>query len=325
MPLAVKDAAVTEILTTLMPAWKSHEVASIRYLPGGYTNRNYRVEVDDRAYVLRVVEQHRARDAERDYLALDVAPDVVAYDSRHGHLLTRWIDGRILADAPPTPEEAGEYLAHLHARIPMGLNRYDFTDEVSTMFRRARHVDAAVRDCFERIAWRPMAWRGCHNDLNPWNIIRTQAPHCRVGRVGNDGGSLSLCAAFASGPATPTCHGTIAPGRDAPARVYSMAGDGGSRFRTLDWESAGDNDPLFDLVGLCVGLGWGIDEALACHDAYREGEPRIGETATRLADTFRAFLIREYAWAVAQLATGNDREGVRQQVATSREALAAWR
>ena len=279
MPLAVKDAAVTEILTTLMPAWKSHEVARIRYLPGGYTNRNYRVEVDDRAYVLRVVDRRRARDSERDYLALDIAPDVVAYDSRHGHLLTRWIDGRILADAPPTPEEAGEYLAHLHARIPMGLDRYDFTHEVSTMFRRARHVDAAVRNCFERIAWRPTAWRGCHNDLNPWNIIRTEAPQSRPGV---------------------------------------------SRFRTLDWESAGDNDPLFDLVGLCVGLGWGLDEALACHNAYRQGEPRIGKTATRLEDTFRAFLIREYAWAVAQLAAGNDREGVRQQVATSREALAAW-
>ena len=44
-----------------MPAWGSHEVQRIDYLPGGYTNRNYRLEVQDRAYVLRVVEGAKPR------------------------------------------------------------------------------------------------------------------------------------------------------------------------------------------------------------------------------------------------------------------------
>ncbi len=194
------EPVVRSILTALMPAWGSHEVQRIEYLSGGYTNRNYRVEVQGRAYVLRVVEGAKPSPCERDYLALDVAPDVVAYDARHGHLLTRWIAGKVLADSPPSLGEAGEYLADLHARIPVGLNRYDFNREVTAMFRRAGKVDAQVRACFERTAWRPAAWRGCHNDLNPWNIIRAEDTHAGV------------------------------------------------RFRTLDWESAGDNDPLFDLV-----------------------------------------------------------------------------
>ena len=276
MPFAVNETAIRAILTTLMPAWESHEVQRIQYLPGGYTNRNYRLEVRGRAYVLREVERARPRTYERDYLDLDIAPDVVAYDARQGHLLTRWIPGRILADAPPDTDEAGAYLADLHARIPDGLNRYDFNREVTGMFRQAREVDPAVVGCFELTGWRPAMWRGCHNDLNPWNIIRVED----------------------SGKST--------------------------GFRTLDWESAGDNDPLFDLVGLCVGLGWGMEEALACHDAYRNGGPGIGATETRLKDTFCAFLIREYAWAAAQLATGNDRAEIREQVATSRDALANW-
>jgi Ser/Thr protein kinase RdoA (MazF antagonist) len=213
-------------------------VQRIDYLPGGYTNRNYRVETLDQAYVLRVVERARLRSAERDYLALDIAPDVVAYDARRGHLLTRWIPGHVLADSPPSPGEAGEYLADLHARIPRGLNRYDFNREVTTMLRRARKVDPAVQACFEATAWRPATWRGCHNDLNPWNIIRT-------------------------------------PG-----------GRGTAPFRTLDWESAGDNDPLFDLVGLCVGLGGRKRHHHHCHQAYGgadDAEPQVIEAERPVA------------------------------------------
>ena len=273
----MNEPAVTDILAMLMPTWGRPALRRVEYLPGGYTNRNYRVEVGEHAYVLRIVGQAEPRPGERDYLNLDIAPDVVAYDARHGHMLTRWIDGRILADSPPSPEQAGTYLADLHARIPVGIDRYDFQGEVTTMFRRARRVDATVKRCFERIAWRAETWCGCHNDLNPWNIIRVDA------------------------------------------------GAGAAPFRTLDWESAGDNDPLFDLVGLCVGLGWGMEDARLCHRAYRHIGGEIGSTDARLADTFRAFLIREYAWAAAQVATGNDRPGIRRQIVTSRDALAAWR
>ena len=270
------EPAVKHLLTTLVPAWDDRDVGRIDYLSGGYTNRNYRVEVAGRRYVLRIVERGRPRPCERDYLEIDVAPDVVAYDSRNGHLLTHWIDGRVLADAPPTPEEAGAYLADLHSRIPHGLNRYDFAREVTAMFRQAAEVDPAVRDCFEQTAWRPNLWCGCHNDLNPWNIIRE-------------------------------ANGALA-----------------GRFRTLDWESAGDNDPLFDLVGLCIGLEWGFPEARICHQAYCRAGREIRASPARIKDTFRAFLIREYAWAAAQLAIGNDRNEIRAQVAKSREALARW-
>ena len=276
MLFAVNEAAVRAILATLMPVWNWDEVRRIEYLPGGYTNRNYKVEVRGCAYALRVVEGSAPRPHERRYLDTDAAPDVIAYDAERGHLLTGWIDGQLLAASPPGPDEAGAYLAALHARIPHGVRRYDFTGEIMRMFGEARRVDPGVRDCFEKVAWRPTIWRGCHNDLNPWNIIRAE---------------------------------------DAA---------GGPPFRTLDWESAGDNDPLFDLVGLCVGLGWGIGEAQACHAAYRRGGAGIEATEARLADTFRAFLIREYAWAVAQLAIGNDRPEIRNQVETSRRALADW-
>ena len=271
------EATVRVVLRQLMPAWVSYPLAGVEYLPGGYTNRNYRIEVDGNAYVLRIAQGNSPRPTERRYLDIPAAPDVVAYDARRGHLLTRWIEGRILAESPPTPEEAGQYLADLHGQIPTGLGTYDYRAEISAMFRQAASVDPQVLACFEDDHWVPRERRGCHNDLNPWNIVRVE-----------------------SGPAP-------------------------NAFRTLDWESAGDNDPLFDVVGLCLGLGWGIDEATDGIAAYAMAGRTIAATTSRLRQTFRAFLVREYAWAVAQVAIGNSRDEVRNQAIQSRDGLAEWR
>ncbi len=285
---------VRAALGRLMPRWDRTRIMRIDYLPGGYTHRNYRIEVGGCAYALRVVEQTGAPDGgtlrgvassprresrihERRYLDIPAAPDVIAHDEDTGYLLTGWIDGSVLAEAPPTPLEAGIYLAALHSQIPTGIRRYDYSGEVAAMFRRARRVDPLVAGCFERLAWSPAQSRGCHNDLNPWNIVRTELPD-------------------ALGP-----------------------------FRTLDWETAGDNDPLFDLAGLCLGLEWGLAQAAECLEACRASGTAIAGTRSRLADTMRAFVIREYAWAIAQLAIGNDHEGIRDQARRTRQTLADWR
>ena len=272
---------VIGVLAALLPAWPRTPPARLEYLPGGYTNRNYKVRIGNAAYALRVVEGRWPNPAERRYLALDMAPEVVAYDAARGHMLTRWIDGEVVANAPLSPAEAGAYLAALHDAVPLGLRRYDHAAEVGAFFRQAqqgRMLDSDVAAAFERLHWRPATVCGCHNDLNPWNIIRSRARH--------------------------------APGR----------------LCTLDWESAGDNDPLFDLAGLAIGLGWQLDAALACLNAYAEHRPIALPAArreARLRETLRAYQIREYAWAVAQLAAGNVRDEIKAQAETMRRAVLA--
>lgn len=270
---------IARLLSALLPAGAETRPTRIEYLPGGYTNRNYKVEFGEATYALRVVDGRKPHAAEQGYLALDIAPDVVAYDSKHGHLLTRWIPGEVAANAPMSVDEAAAYLATLHSALPLGLHRYRYAAEIAAFFATARqsgllHQDVAA--IFERLRWRPSTLCGCHNDLNPWNIIRTA--------------------------------------------------DEAPRFRTLDWESAGDNDPLFDLAGLALGADWPIDEALACLDAYCErtriAPPKAAREA-RLRDTLRAYRIREYAWAVAQLAAGNTRDEIKAQAETMRQAVLA--
>ena len=279
---AEETEAVRRVLAALAPAWAETPLEQIEYLPGGYTNRNYRLQLGGAAFVLRIVAGRPPHPAETAYLDLPAAPDVVAYDPRHGHLLTRWIDGAVVAEAPLSPAEGAVYLADLHDMVPLGIRRYDYAAEVGAFFQRAQaagRLDADVQAVFDELRWRPTLACGCHNDLNPWNIIRV--------------------------------HGS------ANARAA---------FRTLDWESAGDNDPLFDLAGLALGLGWSRADALACLRAYCERR-RISpasSTEARFDAAMCAYLIREYAWAAAQIATGADRAEIREQEASMRRAVLDW-
>ena len=277
---------VLETAHRLMPAWRGRRADRIEYLPGGYTNRNYRIDIDGASYALRIVHSGAPpRPGESHYLAVCAAPEVVGYDPESGHMLTRWIDGQSLADAPPTVAEAARYLAGLHQEIPAGIRCYDYRTEIENLFARSGTVDRDVAARFEALAWSSAESRGCHNDLNPWNVIR----------VAPDG-----------------------------LRVEPDA-DVGTEFRTLDWESAGDNDRLFDLVGLGLGLEWTMDQIATCIAAYNmtpigNGLP-MQVTPDRLKQTVCAYRIREYAWAVAQIAVGNDRVEIREQAATNRLAV----
>ena len=257
-----------------MPAWAQDAPKTVAYLPGGYSHRNYRVAIGGSEYALR--DATAPRPAEADYLRAlppGLGPELVAHDARRGHLLTRWIDGPVLAEAPPAPGVAGAYLARLHRAIPAGRRRYDYAGELQAFFESARAggcLDEDVAAVASKLDWQPGRRCGCHNDLNPWNIV---------------------CAA-----------------------------DG---WRTLDWEQAGDNDPLFDLAGLAIGLGWSEDETAACLDAAARRGWRGQADPARLRLTQLAYRIREYAWAVAQIAAGNDREEIREQARTMRSAVLA--
>ena len=264
----------------LLPHWPVRADCRIEYLPGGYSNRNYRLDIDGAAYALRVVDGVKPRAGERRYLAVAAAPDVVGYDAQTGHMLTRWIDGQLLAASPPSPAEGGRYLAELHAEIPSGIRRYDYQAEIETLLADAVSPDRDVVSRFRQLAWSASEHCGCHNDLNPWNVIRA-----------------------------------------------SRAGAGQTRFRTLDWEFAGDNDRLFDLVGLGHGLEWTSAQLAACAVAYAGTPPGralpLHATPRRLTDTVCAYRIREYAWAAAQIGLGNDRPEIIEQAVAMRRAIVA--
>ena len=270
MTLAAADKARAEakaVARQLVPAWRTCTFDAIEYLPGGYNNRNYRLKVDGGEYALRIARQP-PRPGEARYLAIAAAPDVVAHDTERGHLLTRWIAGPSFAHAPPTPAEAGAFLADLHRQIPAGVREYDAVGHVASMLA-ATGGDPELIELLHSLRWRPAAHRGCHNDLNPWNLLR-----------------------------------------DAEG------------IRTLDWEVAGDNDPMFDVVGLCIGCRWELREMETCRAAYEAAGGTAPADPHHLRATATLYYLREHAWT-ALIATGNNREEIKAQAAEMR--LAALR
>ena len=232
------------------------EPSNFTYLSGGYSNVNFRYDVDRESYVVRVVEiaaPEKHRDIERRYLAAGLGPEVIAFDFESGAMISKWIDGVLIADDAPTPEQGGAYLRELHEKIPRGVHAYEFDSIVRQYLAGSSQPPRVQRALDEN--WRPRTSCGCHNDLNPWNVIR-----------------------------------------------------GKTRWYTLDWEFAGDNDPLFDAVGLAFGLDWSPAQMRRCLATYG-----LEVADERILATERAFYLREYAWAVAQLDRGNVRAEIEAQ------------
>ena len=96
-----------------------------------------------------------------------------------------------------------------------------------------------------------------------------------------------------------------------PWNVLRAAGG----WRTLDWEHAGDNDPLFDVLGLCTCLAWDPDTTWSCVHIWSDALGIPPPSPKHFRRTLTAFCVREYAWAAAQLAQGNDRPEIREQAA----------
>jgi aminoglycoside phosphotransferase (APT) family kinase protein len=246
----------------LKPDWDPAFLSTFLFLEGGYSNHNYRFDYHGQRYVLRVPRTVRSaadRELERRIYAggrPSSMPEVVAFDETTGHLISRWVPGRLLADLGVTGDELADYLRDLHAQMPIVERIYDPVAEAR------RHLEQTsaprwVEDLAVRLRWAPQAVKVCHNDLNPWNVIR---------------------------------HPT-------------------GEWVTLDWEWAGRNDPLFDLVNLHQGadLDQSMLPALAERYFERPVEP------ARLHDCLTAFWLRETAWAMAEVAAGNDRPEVAEQ------------
>ena len=235
-------------------------------LGGGITNRNFRVDVDGRSYVLRIggkdthllgIDRHAEYMAASAAASVGVGPEVVAFIEPEGYLVTRFVEG---SAAPPEelrrPEglrETAELLRRFHEgrRIPARFDSFRVVEAYrASAVAHGVEVPAAYEDAkavADRIEWalgRPQSVP-CHNDLLNANFIRSP--------------------------------------------------DG---IRIVDWEYAGMGDRFFDLANFAVNHELDSDAELLFLDAYF-GEIRADEVAHMRVMRFMSDF-REAMWGVLQ-------------------------
>jgi thiamine kinase-like enzyme len=247
--------------------WPGSDPA-VEPLGGGITNRNFRIELNGEAFVLRVsgkdtellgIDREAERAAAEMAASVGVGPEVVEFLRPEGWLVTRFVEG---APIPPeqmrTPEMIGAVAASVRA-IHEG-------PPIPGRFDPHRVVEAYASTASERGVAMPedFAWAKSVSD----RIEVTRGPQ----------------------PLVP-CHDDLLNANF----IFD-----GERVRIVDWEYAGMGDRMFDLGNLSVKHDFEPSHDEALLEAYIGQVTSEDLAAVRLMRFMGAFF--EAMWGVVQQA-----------------------
>lgn len=177
-----------------VPSWGTASSVKITALPGGSTNRNYRVDVDGDAFVVRIwargtellgIDRDREHRCALIASRTGVAPEVLYFLPDDGITVTRFVEGRRLSREEAAGAESLRRIVQSIHRLHAGpafegsfspfqaIEEYlqvargykaRLPQDVGAMHRRIREIGAALHP--GRAIVRP-----CHNDLWWENFI----------------------------------------------------------------------------------------------------------------------------------------------------------
>jgi thiamine kinase-like enzyme len=218
---------------------------------GGLTNRNWRVDIDGRALVLRIpgegtsayidrrVEKHNAEVAAR----AGVNAELLQFEAGSGVMLCTYVDGATM-DAPRFQDlgavaRAARAFRRMHAWPEPFETRFDLFQKMDEYLALLRRLQAPVPEGYEAAQREAEAVRAA--------LGRKPAP--------------------------------LAPCHCDPLAENFL--DTGTRMVIVDWEYSGMNDPMWDLGDLSVEAGFGPGQDQALLTAYFDG-PAPAEAAARM-------------------------------------------
>ena len=253
-----------EVASALERLWPGRAARS-EPLTGGITNRNFRVDVDDGTYVLRIggndtrllgIDRAVEHAASLRAAEVGVGPEVVAFIEPEGWLITRFLDA-----APLPPEELRQ--PENIARVAAALRRFHDAAPIPGRFDAYAVVDDYRAVASERGVVLPAAFA----------TLRSLAERIRAAR---------------GAQAEVPCHNDLLNA--------NFLDDG--QVRIVDWEYAGMGDRFFDLGNLSVNHEFGVDEDRLLLTAYF-GEDRPADLASLRLMRFMSDF-REAMWGVVQ-------------------------
>ncbi len=251
-----------------VPMWQGARDLRTAPLGGGITNKNWRVDVGNQSYVLRIggentellgIDRRNERAANEAAARIGLAPEVVYFIEPEGYLVTRFVPGRPL---PPAEIRTDGNIR----RVAGALKRFHALPAIPGRFSPFRTVAE-----YAEIARRYSVSFPSNFD---WLVERTS----------------EIETALLRDPFTPQpCHNDLLN--------ENFLDDGA--IRILDWEYAGMGDIAFDLANFAVHHG--LTDA---QDRYLLG-CYFGETTARRVARHKLMKIasdgREALWAMVQI------------------------
>jgi len=251
---------------------------TVQELPGGLTNRNYKVSTPDGTFVARIASggtELLAIDRDCEYrnsvtaAAAGAGAPVIEYRPQDRLLVLGYIEGRTLASADVADERNIPRIAQACRRLHAG-GRFgnDFD-----MFDIQRGYLAVARSCGFRIP-------AGYDDLLPAFSAAEKALAARANQtVPNQ-----------------TVPNQTVPNQTVPCHNDLLAAnfiDDGDRIWLIDYELSGNNDPCFELGNIAAESHLSGDALAALVTAYY-GRPRRGMIARA-----RLFgLVSMYGWTL---------------------------
>jgi thiamine kinase-like enzyme len=251
-----------------VPQWTDASDLKTTLLTDGITNQNYRIDVNDESFVLRIagantellgIDRHNEYAAHRAAAGVGLAPEILYFIEPEGYLVSRFIIAKPIPPEemarPETLRQVGAVLRQVHGlpAIPGTFSPFRVVEDYT---QTAQRYGVTFPDNFD------------------WLLARK-----------ND-----IEAAFLQDPFTPCpCHNDLLNA--------NFLYDG--QIRILDWEYAGMGDRFFDLANFSVNHSFGDEQDRLLLEAY------FGEaTSARLARQKLMKIMsdfREAMWGMVQL------------------------
>ncbi|HEX7588816.1 MAG TPA: choline/ethanolamine kinase family protein, partial [Anaerolineae bacterium] len=251
-----------------VPVWQGARDLKTAPLGGGITNQNWRVDVGNQSYVLRIggentellgIDRRYERAANEAAARIGLAPEVVYFIEPEGYLVTRFVHGR------PLPRDEIGKTENIR-RVAGALNRFHALPAIPGEFSPFRTITN-----YAEIARRYRVTFPANFD---WTIARIREIEAALGQ-------------------DPSAQHP----RHNDLLNENFLDDGA--IRILDWEYAGMGDVAFDLANFAVHHGF-FDE----QDRYLLG-CYFGQTTARCLARHNLMKIasdgREAMWAMVQI------------------------
>ena len=253
-----------DVAAAVKRLWPGRQ-AGVSALDGGITNRNFKVEVDGAAYVLRMgglstnllgIDREVEHAASLRAEEIGVGPAVVDFVESEGWLVTGFIDGRAIA-----PVEMRS--ASMLPRVADALRRIHAAAAIPGRFDAHEVVEAYRAEAEAHGVEMPKGFGAAREVADLIRIARGSQPHV-------------------------PCHNDL---------LNANFLDDGA-IRIVDWEYAGMGDRFFDLANFSVNHEFGVEDDRRLLAAYF-GREREGDLAALRLMRFMSDF-REAMWGVLQ-------------------------